>query len=394
MNKKLIVGIISLAIAIGFALIVAVVVLNVKQGNNNHGGGVSNYRSEPGIPSEQERSELPDCTDVLYTEPFIEISKINEITPLGNTEPPGHTFPTNHMYIHLFEQNTQIETLPLYAPGDIWLTYISESSGFMDPLDYSFSFGVCKDVVGYFNHVKLLSPEMQVILDGAECLSFGSGPDECVVQVFIKIDAGTYLGEVGRLQGNFDFGTYDFRNENYYISPDKYGQRTLFMQCGFDYYAPELRSSFVDKFPTTAGDNCGKNHYDILGTLQGNWFNGDAIEPNPSDWVKHLYIGYDNDDPSFSVLSIGGTVTQQPQKWLFTASQSGTVNLAPELTVPGNIIYCFDRTNDAPSYRYRGFESGKMLMQLVNEMEMKIEYQSGNCIENLEFTDSAAFYER
>lgn len=351
--------------------------------------------SEEASLSKKEIGSLPDCNSVLYTEPFVEISKINDITPLGNTEPPGHTLPTNHIYIHLFQQGTQETTIPLYAPSDIWITGITSSKGFLDPEDYSIRFAVCKDVMGYFNHIKKLSPEMQTILDNGKCQDFGIGSDSdrCEVKVFEPIESGKHLGEVGRLQGNFDFGTYDSRITHNFINPERYADRTLHMKCGLDYYTEDLKKQFIDLLEEESGGNCGKTNYDILGTLQGNWFNGEAVEWRGDTWQQHLYFGYDNVDPGLAVISAGGVFVNQPTKWLFDPRESGTTNLAPEEVRTGETIYCYERTQDAPVYRYRGFETGKILVQLLTESEIKIEYQSGNCTTS-EFTSEAKVYQR
>ena len=344
---------------------------------------------------EKESGSLPECSSVLYTEAFVEIDKINEITPLGNTEPPGHTIPTNHMYVNLFQQGTQKTTLPLYAPADIWITDIVSSTGFLDPEDYTIRFSVCKDVIGYFNHVKKLSPEMQAILDNNKCQDFGVGSsDRCEVKVFEPVESGAHIGEVGALQGNFDFGTYDFRTTHDFINPERYADRTLHIECGFDYYIPELKEQFIGLLEEESEGNCGKTNYDILGTLQGNWFNGDTTEVSPETWNQHLYIGYDNVDPSLAVISVGGVFVDEPTKWLFTPKESGTTNLVPEKVRTGEIIYCYEKTEDAPDYRYRGSESGKILVQLITNEKIKIEYQNKNCVEDLKFTNNAKIYER
>ncbi len=344
----------------------------------------------------ESRTDLPDCNSVLYKEPFVEINKINEITPLGNVEPPSHTIPTNHVYIDLFQQGTQETTISLYAPADIWITGITSSTGFLDPEDYSIRFSVCKEVKGYFNHVKSLSAEMQEILDDNKCLNFfgQSNDDRCEISVFEPIKSGTHLGGVGGLQGNFDFGTYDSRITHDFINPERYADRTLHIQCGFDYYAEELKNNFTNLFPSEAGGSCGKTNYDILGTLQGNWFNGDAVEWRGETWQQHLYIGYDNVDISLAVISVGGVFVEQPVKWLFYPEESGTTNLAPEEVNSKETIYCYERTQDAPVYRYRGPESGRILINLVEDAKLKIEYQNGNCAEDLDFTNNAKFYER
>ena len=348
-----------------------------------------NENDERNIESSYINEYLPNCNDIFYTTPFVEIEKINEITPLGNTEPPSHTIPTNHVYVHLFNQGEQTETLPLIAPADIWITEILSSQGYLDPEDYSIRFALCKDVFGYFNHVKFLSTELQEILKKEGC----SGGNDCFIQPLkpIRIIEGSYLGEVGRLQGNFDFGTFDLRETHDFINSDRYGDRTLHIQCGFDYYTPELREQFMGLLEEESEGNCGKTNYDILGTLQGNWFNGNSYEFLPETWNQHLYFGYDNTNPSLAVISIGGVFVDEPVKWLYLAQESGTTNLNPGKVSIGETIYCYERTEDGPGYRYRGVDNGKILIKLVNNMEIKIEYQKGDCSGDLAFKNPTEY---
>jgi len=169
-------------------------------------------RGDPEIPNQEEMQQLPECNNIFFSEPFVDLSKVNEISPLGNIGPPGHTFPTEHTYLHLSTGGLNTKTIPLYAPADVYITHVSSRYELPedDPEDHVIWFALCKDIIGYFNHVKSLSDEMNSILKDIECEKWGSNPgNSCPKNLLYKIDAGTLLGQVGRMQGNFDFGVMD-----------------------------------------------------------------------------------------------------------------------------------------------------------------------------------------
>ena len=121
------------------------------------------------IPTEEERQQLPDCENVFFSTPPVDLSEVTEITPLGNLGPPGHTVPTDHTYIGVGERGSG-KVFELFAPADVYITSVSWSKGItQDPIDYTIYFALCKDVIGYYNHVKSTSIELNKLTDKVEC---------------------------------------------------------------------------------------------------------------------------------------------------------------------------------------------------------------------------------
>ncbi len=352
----------------------------------------NNFREVFEIPSESERESLPDCSSVLYTDFPTDISKIYTITPLGNVDPPEHTIPTDHLYMHFHPGGTNTNTYDLIAPADVWVIHIISYFGStLDPEDNVIYFAVCKDVIGYYNHVKELSPGMKKIVE-EECGSDGVADNKnCFVQSFEPVKAGTYMGKIGRLQGNFDFGTIDLRTEHDFINKERYAKRTLHIQCPTDYYSSELKDRFLKLMPRSDG-SCGKINYDIPGTLQGNWFYGNATEYYGGDWVKHAFFGYDNEKPDLAVISIGGVIVDEVDglRWTFAPEISGIKNVRFENTAIES-IYCYDKNSED---QFNIGPKGKIVMQLVSGSELKIEHQTGSCSGNEQFGVNAVVYGR
>ncbi len=336
----------------------------------------STFRENPEIPSDQEMQSLPDCSGKLFSANPVDLGKITEISPLGNIAPPGHTFPTEHVFFHITAGGQTTDTIPLYSPADVHITLITFDHGVtQDPVDYTIWFALCKDVIGYFNHVKEISSELQQIVSESQCKFQGEDKSKrCNIETLESVETGKFMGRVGRLQGNFDFGLLDLRKTLTFANPDRYGTRSLHIQCPFDYYNATMKAKFFDLFARTDG-RCGTTAQDAIGTLKGNWFFGNARADLGTDWDKYLAFVQDNEDTAKSVVSIGG-VFITAEKFEFTPQSSGLVNREFTGVTPDGNIYC---------YEGQSF-SGKILVQLVSKTELKIERQDGSCTGSFSFS--------
>ncbi len=350
---------------------------------SGHGGqqSMSSFRQTPELPSDSEKQQLLECSGKVFSVEPVDLEKVTEITPLGNLAPPGHTFPTEHTYLHITPGGTTTETIPLYAPADVQLLLISFSRGItQDPVDYTLYFALCKDTIGYYNHVKEISPELEKIVSENNCSFQGETKEtRCNIQAFAPIKAGANIGRVGRLQGNFDFGLIDLRKPLKFANPDRYGTRSFYIHCAYDYYDSAKKEKFYSLLSRKDG-SCGATAQDVPGTLKGNWFYGDARADMGTDWDKHLAFVQDNRDPVKSVISIGGVFTGAG-KLEFAPQQSGLVNREFSQVTPGGNVYCYEG----------GQVSGSILVRLVSGTELKIEHQGGSCAGSYEFGNATTY---
>jgi hypothetical protein len=325
---------------------------------------------------------VPECSGQLFTVPPVEIDEIGSITPLGSVNPPGHTLPTEHMYLSVDKEWGTTDITPLRVPADVYIETISSSSDAIvgeERTEYVIMFALCKDVHGYFDHVKELSDEILSLFEDAECLSWSVYEgDYCTKDINRWVDAGEVIGGVGHLQGNFDLGVYDLRKTSAFANVSRYSSRTPYIQCPLDYYdettKAQLYSKIIDR---TAEPLCGEVMQDVPGTLQGNWFHEDTVLD--VDWETNLAFVHDNLDPSNAIISVAGKF-MDPSKWVFTERTSGFVNRKFSDVTPGE-IYCYDEGH-----------AGRIVVQLVSDMELKIEYQSGDCSGEFSFSDPATYY--
>lgn len=349
------------------------------------------------ILTAKEKATLPDCTAAPLTVSPLPVNSIVGIEPIGSSNPPEHTHASISSDPYIFVPTRESsQTVTLVAPADIWLMFVAfKPNATMDPEDYVIKYAVCKDVYGVVDHLKKLSPEVQKIVDARSCSYTGNAAtfkEGCPMLMLEPVKAGTPLGEVGGRQGNLNFGIWDLRKTNYFISPWRHGFLSLHSVCPFDYYPSPLKETLKAKLD---GGSCGSVSKDVAGTLAGDWYIGDAVAMRPADWGKFLYFGPSNVFPDQSVISVSGIFVSQPTKWIFTALSSGTVNRKfSDVTADSN-IYCYD--NDG-THRHRdgekGIVSGRMLVQLTSSTTLKIEHQSGLCRDgNMQFTNPTA-YER
>lgn len=346
------------------------------------------------LSDEEKLALLPPCDGLQFTVPPAPLADVTEIYPRGGINPPmGHIIPTDHMYIHIDKQGQNSRLVPLAAPGDIYLLTVTSTDPNQSPVEYSAQFALCRDVFGYFGHIKALSSELQSVIADVSCAAWSSNPDNvCQKSVFEPLEAGTVIGQVGDTQGNFDFGVYDYRSPNAFINPARYGSdngglwrpRTPYIQCPFDYYESSVRGQLYDKVLRQEAPRCGRVMQDIPGTLAGNWFAQGGDMGNLSNWSQELAFIENNRQPSEFFVVIGGGFTSVGQ-WAFTPVHEGRINRAfDEVTSDGN-AYCYESA----------YQSGRLIVQMTDNSTLNIERQEGACADAETFTFSApAVYER
>src|SRR3989344_132682 len=335
------------------------------------------------ILSEKERAQLPECKSELMTVSPVPFASIVTIEPIGSANPPEHTLASisSDTYIAVPGQGTTATT-PLVAPGDMWIILVQPRYGVtQDPEDHVIKYAFCKDIYGVVDHVKSFSPEMQRIVETHEC-SYPSNTSEeknCPILLLERVVAGTPLGTVGRMQGNFNFGTWDLRVTHKFISSWRHGHLTKHSTCPFDYFSSPLKEQLMAKLEKTAAGACGTVEHDVAGTLAGDWFVGDATPMRHEDWGKMLHFGSSNMLSGQSVISISGMFVEQPTKWVFTANAFGDINREFKEVTPGS-IYCYDNDGNHQHRNYeRGVRSGKIIVQMTSATELQIEHQDGLC---------------
>ncbi|MBN4049020.1 hypothetical protein JYT91_00215 [archaeon AH-315-M20] len=346
-------------------------------------------RKNSEIPTDEERDTLPDCENKFFTTTPVDLSDVGEITPIGNLGPPGHTFPTDHSYLHLGKYGEN-KAYPLFAPADVHITSVSWNKGStQDPIDYTIYFALCKDVIGYYNHVKATSSELNKLTDKVKCERYTTQAENSCTKILLeKVEEGTLLGEVGLKQGNFDFGLIDLRKELNFVNPVRHPTRTRFINCPYDYYKKDLQKQFFDLIKRDDAQQCGITMQDVPGTLKGTWFHETSPKEYVVDWDVYLAFVNDNDFPDVQVVSIAGIFTD-PSKFKFIPKTSGKIDREfSQVTTDGN-IYCYQAKDVGKSFE--PIPTGKILVQLISDTQLKIEHQSGSCTGSFSFNNPTIY---
>jgi hypothetical protein len=96
----------------------------------------------------------------------------------------------------------------------------------------------------------------------------------------------------------------------------------------------------------------------------------------------------DNDFPKVQVVSIARIFTD-PSKFKFIPKTSGKINREfSQVTADGN-IYCYKAEEVGKSFE--PIPTGKILVQMTSDTQLKIEHKTGSCSSNEQFDDPAVY---
>jgi hypothetical protein len=149
---------------------------------------------------------------------------------------------------------------------------------------------------------------------------------------------------------------------------------------------PNMTKSGTQMVWRTVPPVCGQTIQDVVGTIQGYWFTGPPSEKSPT--YAGLAIVHNNLDPTLGEVSINGGVAGSNYGFsVFRPTHSGTINREPSEVRADSQLYCYS------SYLYSPLIQGKVLVQLIGDHQLKVEYQSGTCGASESF-QNPSFYQR
>jgi hypothetical protein len=352
----------------------------------------------------------------IFTAPFIDPKYIAYMLPLGNVNPPGHAAPADHWY----PATSYDGVIPLYAPANATITVVwrnREDLGnvthvFLD--EYELRYRVCSGLTFDIGSYQGFSPQLQDALSKLtpDCPSGNVSPEHPTVEqcsyppMEFPVRAGEQVGWLKTTPAPGTLVGFDLHLEiwtaNYnqpartdvnwaYYNDERYAHTI----CFSDLYTGTLKEEYEQTFGGIIFDDqivkrtiapvCGQVNQDIVGTIQGFWFIGPPSNPG----YGGLAFIHNNVDPTYGEVSIGlgiagnnsGVITFQP-------THSGTVNREPSEVRANGQLYCYSSALQAPFAM-----PGKVLVQLIGDHQLKVEYQSGTCGASEAF-QSPSFYQR
>ena len=340
---------------------------------------------------EEFTKSLPACSSgVIFTVSPVALEDIIRFEPLGHYKPSAHVFPTSHHYIDVIRGAGSI---PLYAPCDGWITFVSEYQ-LPSPLnvEYSLELWACRDMMVKFGHVARLDGS---ILDQlgkvTSTYSYSTGGANYNLKIYepqIEVKAGDRIGELPDMEGvtGIDFGTIDKRVKLPLINPDRWKDGYYLNTVSFlNYTTPEIRDAYFEMVQSGNQDYLqrkvppyeGQVSYDVKGTIQGLWFMP-GMEVTPED--PHLSLILNNFDPRKNVISMGTSVPGIPSlAYEFYPEETGTHNRPFNKITNDGKIYTFSNfVNfwDQPVTDFTFPSENVILMQLVDDETLRIEQQT------------------
>jgi len=374
-------------------------------------------------------NKLPDCpTDLsgLLTVSMVDIKYIASLTPLGNSNPPGHTFPVDHVYFEGYGAKGSWPRMPFYTPGDSIISKVMQEKAYDADgnhihTTYAIDFNLCKGVKVVAAGESELMPQIQKLIDETkpECKSSKGKHDgqATITQCTYEIEYQSIAGEQVAWTGGDEIPeVWAF---NYNIEPDKnvdwerYDYSDYpYAFCMFDLYSGDLKETLYSKFgiytfkkyedkeleekkeaifvPRTIAPICGSPHQNIYGTAQGDWFASNMGGMDSLEFAGDgLSLIHDNIDPRIGKIVIGGNFAETGIL-TFNPMFKGTINREFSSITPGDTKYCYQQ---GVNVDYGNYFDGIVILQLINEHNLKIERQSGDCKENMDFKEPY-YYER
>jgi len=303
-------------------------------------------------------------------------------TPLGNLGPPAHVLPTDHTYLYFVDPwsgnvgNQDCSARPVYAAGAGYVNFIlqTETRG-----DTKLMVQMTKTFFYYYDHVLVASG----------------------IKVGSQVSAGQQIATTTGLCPSMDLGVIDLdQTPTGYVNPARYGDMGAHPASPYKYFTAELRNLYYSKVrvlegvPVAPATLDGRVDWGLRGKLSGDWFHVSLANApastitSPQGNAGTLSFAYDwyRNEPR---ISVGGTIaaagllaTKDIFASVWNSPDPNTVSVASGLVA------------------YQGFPllgqigQGWMLVQMLSDERIKVEYFKGASVKPTAFTAAAQEYVR
>lgn len=225
----------------------------------------------------------------LFTSTFTDIDKIAGVSQFGNN---GFYNPGSQARSYVFIAESEITTV--YAPVNATITHIYYSdknySGYIRP-EYRIDIDVSCEVHIAFDHIVNISDWLKPF--APQVPSPGRNPG---VEVNVPVKAGDTIGFTtgtyrGSKSGGFDFLILNKARHLPRLNEARWTtDHSLYYGCPYDYFTPNLKQQYYALLQKeNAESSCGPRVKEVVGTPQGYWFQGNAIETQGNRFV--IYEG-------------------------------------------------------------------------------------------------------
>jgi hypothetical protein len=357
---------------------------------------------------------LPDCpaSNAVFDTTPMAFSDLGGIEPLGHMN-GEHILPSqaDHVYV---DAKASEQSAPIYAPGNVTLLGIAESTGIAgadkgaDSVKLYFS--PCKSLMFVFQ-INTLSPAIRSAiakLQPSDSVAGATVSNITYDHLDIPLKSGDEMGTVVNttgLGGGADFGAVDIRSAPLQFIDQ--GQATGMLAqsyqhavCPLDYFTSSLKSS-LESYLTikNAGANgipaCGSVMQDKPGTAQGDWYDMSAPAPQYQGINESalLAIAHYNLDPSKGIVSVGTALIPSQMlgtQLIFSPTHSGYINREPSEITPNGSVYCFD----GPAGAGGSGPETHIDIEMVDVSTLKADYAPGMCPASPSLSPQTVTYNR
>ena len=318
--------------------------------------------------------------DPVFTAPITDLGKIDFI--LAPMVISGNRFKSRSYVWIGRDQNNQPYEVPVYAPVDSKLTWITfyvepaqtEDGVWVDVEQYSLTFGVSCEVSYGYDHILRLAEDIAAVAPSEASKSTRDTGLPASLLVKARDLIGYTTGTAAAHNWDFVFNNSSKRNEfanqeRYENTGDLRGLVTA--DCPYDYFGEDVRNEYYSLLTGGVGGiiedtNCLISH-DKPRTAAGGWFKDPF-----SRGTSHPYI------PGWA-LAIGtwadGQIRvngEQASVWV----EPGQPTYADPKTVTSEHCYEHLGNPDQPPARF-------VYLQLLSETEMAVAFGEGSCPQQL-----------
>lgn len=352
----------------------------------------------------------------------VNVSQLRGFIPLGNLAPPSHVFPTRHTYFQIQytkpgDHDSPTIQVPVVAPTDLWATRLKWSQRthpqFGESNDYELRFVVCRELVGYFDHLHELSGRLAEAFGPPYefCHDYTTHDYDthlCEKSLQVRFSAGERLGSAGggtwQDQGtNLDFGMADSRVTLSWGNPARWADVELQSNivCPIQFFPKSVRSALEALMIGPDGTRkakeplCGTIAQDAPGMAQGVWFVEGTVQTFPED--PHLALVHDNYDPDMGIFSVGRGAEAYGVAvgaYRFAPSHAGFVNRDFDEVGADAQVYCYE--NLSSSNTREDYSNLVLLVQMPTDGALRLSKKRESACGDPPFglSSSYAEYER
>jgi len=308
--------------------------------------------------------------------------------------------------------------MPFYTPGDSIISNVMQEESYdiegnIYQTTYAIDFSLCKGVkvvaAGEIEIMQQLRSVMDKVKPDCKTSKGKHDGQATITQCGYSIKYPSKAGEQVAWTGIYEIPeVWAF---NYNIQPDKnvdwerYDYYDLpYAFCMFDLYEGDLKDTLYSKFgyygidktidkenpedkkyifiPRTIEPICGTPHQNVYGTAQGDWFASNTEGGDNAEFSGDgLSLIHDNFDPRIGKMVIGGNFAEVGVI-TFNPKHIGNINREFSEVTSGDTIYCYQQEDNIG---YSNSSNSRVILQLVDEHNLKIEKQNEDCKVDMDF---------